>query len=100
MASLTREIEPPSSGTRLLGRKFLACGICGWVHYAMTPEEKAAQDRALEPYHLDWNERRVHESAYKQCLRCESPVDSFRDARERDLDRAAGHMVTPVLLDD
>jgi hypothetical protein len=66
----------------------------------MTAEEKAAQDRTLERYQLDWSERRTYESAYRQCLRCESPVDAFRTAGERDLDRAAGHMLTPVLLDD
>jgi hypothetical protein len=66
----------------------------------MTAEEKAAQDRTLERYQLDVSERRIYESAYRQCLRCESPVDVFRSAGERDLDRAAGHIVTPVLFDD
>ena len=66
----------------------------------MSAEEKAIQDRMLERYQLDLSERRTYESAYRQCLRCESPVDAFRSAGERDLDRAAGHMVTPVLLDD
>ena len=66
----------------------------------MTTDEKAAQDRILERYQLDLSERRIFESAYRQCLRCESPVDAFRNAGERDLDRAAGQMVTPVLFDD
>ena len=66
----------------------------------MTAEEKAAQDRFLERYKLDWPERRTYESAFRQCLRCESPADVFRLASERDLARAAGHLVTPVLLDD
>jgi len=100
MGSQVRESESSGAGTRLHGRRFLVCGICGWVHYAMTAEEKAAQDRTLERYQLDWSERRTYESAYRQCLRCESPVDAFRTAGERDLDRAAGHMLTPVLLDD
>jgi hypothetical protein len=100
MASLEREIEPRGVGSRLHDRRFLVCGICGWVHYAMTAEEKAAQDRTLERYQLDLSERRVYESAYRQCLRCESPVEVFRSAADRDLERAAGHMVTPVLLDD
>jgi hypothetical protein len=42
----------------------------------------------------------MHESAYRQCLRCESPVGGFRAAAERDLVRASGHMVTPVLIDN
>jgi hypothetical protein len=100
MASPLMEIEPRGAGTRLYDRRFLVCGICGWVHYAMTAEEKAAQDRTLERYQLDLSERRIYESAYRQCLRCESPVEVFRRAGERDLDRAAGHMVTPVLFDD
>jgi hypothetical protein len=66
----------------------------------MTAEEKAAQDRTLERYQLDWSERRTYESAYRQCLRCESPVEAFRTAGERDLNRAAGHIVTPVLFDE
>jgi hypothetical protein len=100
MAALTRETEPQSGKTRLHGRRFLVCGICGWVHYTMTAEEKAAHDRTLERYQLDWPERRTYESAYRQCLRCEAPADVFRTAGERDLARAAGHLVTPVLLDD
>ena len=78
----------------------LACGVCGWVHYAMTVWEKAQNDRALERYKLDAVESLVYESAFRQCLRCESPASGFRDAREPELARAAGHLVTPVLTDD
>jgi len=58
------------------------------------------QDRALERYQLDWSERREYESSFRQCLRCESPAGVFRTAKEPDLARAAGHIVTPILLDD
>jgi hypothetical protein len=77
----------------------VVCGTCGWVHYAMTPEEKAVQDRTLERYRLNWSERRVYESSFRQCLRCESPAADFRPAEEPDLARARGHLVTPLLLD-
>ena len=36
----------------LRDRKFIACGECGWVHYAMTVEEKLALDRGLARYNL------------------------------------------------
>jgi hypothetical protein len=65
----------------------------------MTFEEKLAIDRGLARYNLTPAEQFLHESAYRQCLRCESPVDGFRAAEELDLVRAAGHMVTPVLID-
>jgi hypothetical protein len=84
----------------LRDRKLLVCGMCGWVHYAMTVDEKLAIDRSLLRYNLTAAEQFLHESAYRQCLRCESPVGGFRDAHERDIERAAGHIVTPVLLDN
>ncbi len=28
-------------------RQMLACAVCGWVHYAMTAQEKVQSDRAL-----------------------------------------------------
>lgn len=84
----------------LRGRRMLACAGCGWVHYAMTAEEKADGERALERYKLSAAERRTYESAFRQCLRCEAPVSEFREARESDLARAANHLVTPVLADD
>ena len=84
----------------LRGRRMLACAACGWVHYAMTVEEKADGDRALERYKLNAAERLTYESAFRQCLRCEAPVSEFREARDSDLARAASHLVTPVLADD
>lgn len=95
----------PDTGTQqfegiiLRGRKLLVCGACGWVHYVMSAHEKVAQDRTMERYHLDAAERLTYEAAFRQCLRCESPLSGFRDAVAGDLDRAVGHIVTPVLLD-
>jgi hypothetical protein len=65
----------------------------------MSAEEKLVQDQAIERYHLDATERLIYEAAFRQCLRCESPLSIFRDAIEGDLNRAAGHIVTPVLTD-
>jgi hypothetical protein len=65
----------------------------------MSAEEKVAQDRAIERYHLDAVERLTYEAAFRQCLRCESPLSGFRDANDGELNRAVGHIVTPVLLD-
>jgi hypothetical protein len=84
----------------LVGRRLLACRVCGWVHYAMTAQERAENDRALERYSLTATERSVHEASMRQCLRCEAPVTEFRDARAPELARAAGHLVTPVLIED
>jgi hypothetical protein len=92
-------VQSESSGTNLWGRRFLACRVCGWVHYAMTAEEKAANDRSLDRYHLTPSERVIYEAAFRQCLRCESPVSVFRTAQERDLARAASHIVTPILTE-
>jgi hypothetical protein len=39
------------------------------------------------------------ESAYRQCLRCESPASDFRMATESDLALADGHLVTPVYVE-
>jgi hypothetical protein len=64
----------------------------------MTAEEKAASDRFLERYQLTEAERLLYESAFRQCLRCESPADEFGAAAEEDLQRAAGHLVTPVFV--
>lgn len=87
----------------LLDRRFLTCPRCGWVHYVMTAEEKAETDRTLarliERYQLREEEQRLYTSTFRQCLRCESPADAFRAATERDLDRAAGHIVTPVFVE-
>jgi hypothetical protein len=89
---------PRSARTVLTGRRFLSCRECGWVHYVMTAEEKATNDRFLERYHLTEKERFLYESSFRQCLRCETPADGFRTAEEADLARAAGHVVTPVLV--
>lgn len=90
-----------SSGSRnvLYNRRFLTCPACGWVHYVMTSEEKAVNDRFLFRYQLTDKERFLYESAYRQCLRCEAPADDFRAAEEADIARAAGHMVTPVYVE-
>jgi hypothetical protein len=80
-------------------RWFLTCRECGWVHYLMTTEEKAAHDRHLERYQLSATERHPYESALPQCLRCEAPASAFAAAQERDLARAAGQIVTPVCVD-
>lgn len=94
------EKEPPQGSRSILrNRRFLACRQCGWVHYIMTAEEKAASDRLIERYHLSEAERFIYESAFRQCLRCETPASEFRTAEAHDLDRAAGHLVTPVFVE-
>ena len=84
----------------LRDRKLLACGACGWVHYLMTFQEKLANDRRLARYNLTPTEQLAYQSAYRQCLRCEAPVGQFRAAEERDVTRAASHLVTPVMVDE
>jgi hypothetical protein len=84
--------------TLLRGRRLVVCGTCGWIHYAMTSDEKARHDRALERYRLDADERRIYESEFRQCLRCESSASVFRDAPEREITHAVEHVITPVLL--
>jgi hypothetical protein len=86
-------------GSVLLERRFVTCRVCGWVHYVMTAEEKAENDRFLERYQLTETERQLYESAFRQCLRCESPADEFGAAAEEDLQRAASHLVTPVFVE-
>ena len=95
----SRNESSRSSRTLLLNRRFLTCPECGWVHYAMTQEEKAANDHFLTRYQLTDKERSLYESAYRQCLRCEAPASGFRAAEETDLARAAGHMVTPICVE-
>jgi len=82
----------------LINRKLLVCGTCGWVHYAMTEDEKTDLDGALVRYHLSEHEREIYEAEFRQCLRCESPVSAFKQATKIDVDRAEGHIVTPVLV--
>jgi hypothetical protein len=99
--SVTFSEKESTQGSRtvLLNRRFLTCRECGWVHYVMTPGEKAASDRLIERYHLNAAERLVYESVFRQCLRCESPASEFRAAEEHDLGRAEGHLVTPVFVE-
>ncbi|MBV8053623.1 MAG: hypothetical protein JO071_00110 [Deltaproteobacteria bacterium] len=82
----------------LVNRKLLVCGSCGWVHYAMTDDEKADLDGALVRYQLNEHERMIYEAEFRQCLRCESPVTVFRQASDDDIARSMGHIVTPVLV--
>jgi hypothetical protein len=82
----------------LTNRKLFACGVCGWVHYAMTEQEKADLDGAMVRYHLRDVEHEAYEAEFRQCLKCESPTDVFRQATEADIKRALGHIVTPVLV--
>lgn len=86
--------------TLLRDRKLVACGACGWIHYAMTVDEKATHDSAMERYRMDAEERYLYESEFRQCLRCESPSAAFRDPTESEIDQARGHIVTPVLLQE
>ena len=97
---MTPDKSQPRAESRsiLRDRRFLTCRECGWVHYVMTSEEKAVSDRFLERYQLSETERHLYESAFRQCLRCESPADEFRAANENDVLRAAGHIVTPVFV--
>ena len=61
---------------------------------------EARSDRALERYNLSASERFAYESSFRQCLRCEALLSEFREARESELARVAGHLVTPVLADE
>ena len=97
MVSHENAVERGSS-SMLFDRRFVACRECGWVHYVMTSEEKAVSDRFLERYQLSETERYLYESAFRQCLRCESPADEFRAANEDDMQRAADHIVTPIFV--
>ena len=95
-------VSRSESRTVLTDRRLVTCPNCRWVHYVMTPEEKAVNDRLLERlterYQLNQEEQELYESAYRQCLRCESPADNFHPATEQDADRAEGHIVTPVFV--
>ena len=91
------------SRTVLTDRRFVACSKCGWVHYVMTVAEKVANDqllnRLIDRYQFSAAEQLLYESTYQQCLRCESPAREFRAAQEHDLDRAEGHIVTPIFVE-
>jgi hypothetical protein len=97
MASTESEAQG-SAREVLLNRRFVTCRECGWVHYVMTSEEKTTNDRFIARYRLTEQEQEIYESAFRQCLRCETPASDFRAANEKDLDRAEGHLVTPVLV--
>jgi len=84
--------------TTLTDRRLVACGTCNWVHYAMSEDEKALHDNVLARYDLSAHERRVYEAQFQQCLRCESPATDFHLASEREIARALGHIVTPVMV--
>ena len=84
----------------LTNRILLVCTTCGWVHYQMTDDEKADLDGVLVRYKLTDHEREIYEAEYRQCLRCESPVNIFRQATDHEVARAMGHIVTPVLWSD
>lgn len=96
---VSKEASSQSARAMLLNRRLIACRACGWVHYVMTADEKAAQDRRLERYQLSDTERQRYEAAFRQCLRCEATAAGFRPAAERDLGQAAGHLITPVYLE-
>jgi hypothetical protein len=66
----------------------------------MTADEKHATEQLAQRYQMTTTERMLLESAYRQCLRCESPAADFRAARDSDVARAKGHLVTPVYVDD
>lgn len=83
----------------LVHRTLVACDACGWVHYVMTPEEKIAHDQSLARYELSTTEREVYESGFRQCLRCESPAQTFRVATEQEVRRALDHIVTPIIVE-
>ena len=87
-----------SDSTPSRRRQFVTCGACGWVHYVMTDDEKAANDRFTERYNLNEDERFTYESAFRMCLQCEAPVSEFREADASDLERAEGYLVTPLFM--
>jgi len=42
--------------------------------------------------------RFTYASAFRQCLSCEASLSAFREATACDLERAEGHLVTPLLV--
>jgi hypothetical protein len=87
----------------LIGRRLMACAQCGWVHYAMTIEEKLSADaeaiRLAQRYRMNEQEVGLMESARRVCLRCESPAMAFRPAAPDDVAHAEGHIVTPIYVE-
>lgn len=86
-----------------MARSLIACAECGWVHYAMTAEEKMAADAETsmlaQRYRMSHAEIGLIELSQRRCLRCESPARSFRMADAEDLAQADGHIVTPIYLE-
>jgi hypothetical protein len=94
--------QPAQTGV-LIGRRLVACAQCGWVHYAMTLEEKLSADaeanRLAQRYRMNEQELGLLESALRHCLRCESPAMAFRPAAAQDVAHAEGHIVTPIYVE-
>jgi hypothetical protein len=69
----------------------------------MTPDEKLAADAEAsvmaERYRMTPEELVLLQLSVRQCLRCESPVTTFRAAAPEDVAQAEGHIVTPVYLE-
>jgi hypothetical protein len=65
----------------------------------MTAEEMRTTQDLAQRYQMTTFERGLLQSAYKQCLRCESPASDFRLATESDLAPADRHLVTPVYVE-
>jgi hypothetical protein len=95
----TENVSSVEARSVLLHRRLVTCQACGWVHYVLTAEEKAASDRVLARYALTVAEQRAYELGLTHCVRCEAPARAFRAAEEPDLARAAGHLVTPVFIE-
>ena len=91
--------EPYSRARISEPRLLLTCSRCGWVHYVMTAEEMRTTQGLAQRYQMTSFERGLLLSAYRQCMRCESPASDFRLASESDLAPADGHLVTPVYVE-
>ncbi len=72
------------------------------MHYAITEQEKLAADAQAsvlaERYRMSAGELDLLDLSLRQCLRCESPANSFRPAAAADLAHAEGHIVTPIYV--
>ena len=102
LANGQHKLEPAQPRV-LIGRRLMACAQCGWVHYAMTLEEKLSADaeanRLAQRYRMNEHELGLLESSRRQCLRCESPAMAFRPAAPEDVAHAEGHLVTPIYVE-
>jgi hypothetical protein len=81
----------------LTGTKLLACEGCGWVHYAMSDDERAGLNSAFIRYRFSKHEQETCEAGFQRCVRCESSASGFRQANKADIERALNHLITPVL---